>query len=74
MILRFKVSKRSSVKQWEICCYVKDKAEGDISWLCSILVVESVGFVFAFLGGGKGGLGRICLGSVKEPTDRSYFK
>lgn len=52
MILRFKVSKRSSVKQWEICCYVR-RAEGDISWLCSILVVESVGVCFCFFWGGR---------------------
>ena len=41
MILKFRVSKRCSVKQWEICRYVKDKAEGDISGLCSIVVVEA---------------------------------
>lgn len=32
-----------------ICCYIKDKAEGDISWLCLMLVVESLWFLVLVL-------------------------
>lgn len=46
LILKFKVSKRCSVKQWEICCYIKDKAEGDISWLCLNLSSRESRFLF----------------------------
>lgn len=66
-VMILKVSKRRLVKQWEICCYITDKAESDISWLCLILVIESLDFFFTWLG-------RICLGSNKEPAVRSYFK